>query len=170
MKMCPAHAPPSAPSSFSRWTDEEHDILVMTTNKQIEIEINDKSKEISWTKHWQRVSQKLQEHGYNRSSAACNGYWKRTVESQIANEEAAGPRWDDAEHQILVGMTEDQLALESEDPASVLTWPEHWEKVSLHLKENGYTRTVDACAAYVSKDYEQASVILGHFVCKSCIC
>jgi len=135
-------------AAASRWTDEEHDILVIATNKQIEIEAKDKSQEIPWSRHWQQVSLKLEEFGYIRTPPACNGYWKRTIESQKASEEAAGPRWDDCEHQILLGMTEDQLALESADSSSIIPWQQHWKKVSLRLKTNGYTRSVEACAAY----------------------
>ncbi|XMA17492.1 hypothetical protein WAI453_010283 [Rhynchosporium graminicola] len=135
-------------SSLARWTDEEHQILVQLTNDQIELESNDHSQEISWAAHWRKVSAQLQASGYNRSNTACQSYWKRVAETQKANEEAAGPRWDDQEHQILLGMTEDQLALEKEDPSAVIPWPKHWKKVSLRLQESGYHRTPNACAAY----------------------
>ncbi|KAG4439166.1 hypothetical protein IFR05_005365 [Cadophora sp. M221] len=136
------------PSTLARWTDEEHQILVQLTNDQIELESQDHTQEISWAEHWRKVSVQLHESGYNRTNTACQSYWKRVVETQKANEEAAGPRWDDSEHQILLGMTEDQLALEREDPSAVIPWPKHWKKVSLHLQENGYNRTQNACAAY----------------------
>ncbi|KAH7346153.1 hypothetical protein BKA65DRAFT_272310 [Rhexocercosporidium sp. MPI-PUGE-AT-0058] len=134
--------------TLARWTDEEHQILVQLTNDQIELESQDHTQEISWAEHWRKVSVQLQESGYSRTNTACQSYWKRVVETQKANEEAAGPRWDDSEHQILVGMTEDQLALEREDPTAVIPWPKHWKKVSLRLQENGYNRTQNACAAY----------------------
>ena len=140
-------ATPSS-STLARWTDEEHQILVQLTNDQIELESQDHTQEISWAEHWRQVSAHLQESGYNRTNTACQSYWKRVVETQKANEEAAGPRWDDSEHQILLGMTEDQLALEKEDPTAVIPWPKHWKKVSLQLQENGYNRTQNACAAY----------------------
>ncbi|KAL5319076.1 hypothetical protein ACEPPN_014146 [Leptodophora sp. 'Broadleaf-Isolate-01'] len=136
------------PSTLARWTDEEHQILVQLTNDQIELESQDHTQEISWAEHWRKVSAQLQESGYNRTNTACQSYWKRVVETQKANEEAAGPRWDDSEHQILLGMTEDQLALEREDPSAVIPWPKHWKRVSLRLQERGYNRTQNACAAY----------------------
>ncbi|KAH7410543.1 hypothetical protein BKA64DRAFT_741219 [Cadophora sp. MPI-SDFR-AT-0126] len=138
----------STSSTLARWTDEEHQILVQLTNDQIELESQDHTQEISWAEHWRQVSSKLHESGYTRTNTACQSYWKRVVETQKANEEAAGPRWDDSEHRILLGMTEDQLALEREDPAAVIPWPKHWKKVSIRLQENGYNRTPNACSAY----------------------
>ncbi|KAG4428299.1 hypothetical protein IFR05_016218 [Cadophora sp. M221] len=135
------------------WTDEEHQIL---TNDQVELESQDYTQEISWAEHWRKVSVQLHESGYNRTNTACQSYWKRVVETQKANEEAAGPRWDDSEHQILLRMTEDQLALEREDPSAVIPWPKHWKKVSLRLQENGYNRTQNACAAYWLKKSDDA--------------
>lgn len=134
--------------TLARWTDEEHEILVKLTNDQIELESQDHTQEISWAAHWRKVSSQLHDHGYNRTNTACQSYWKRVVETQKANEEAAGPRWDDSEHQILLGMTEDQLALEKADPTAVVPWPRHWKTVALRLQENGYSRTPNACAAY----------------------
>lgn len=138
----------SSSSHLARWTDEEHQILVQLTNDQIELESLDHTQEISWDEHWRQVSAQLHGSGYNRTSTACQSYWKRVVETQKANEEAAGPRWDDSEHQILLGMTEDQLSLEREDPTAVIPWPKHWKKVSLRLQESGYNRTPNACSAY----------------------
>lgn len=143
--MCPASTPTTV--SF-RWTDAEHDILATETNKQLALEAQDKSFVIPWAKHWQRVSSSLQENGYNRTPSACAGYWKRTIDAQKADEEAAGPKWGDSEHEILLSMTEDQIASETANPAAILTWPQHWKQVSLRLKERGYTRSVDMCAAY----------------------
>jgi hypothetical protein len=140
-------APLTEPAS-QRWSDEEHDLLVQMTNDQIELEAEDASKMISWAEHWKQVPLRLQEHGYNRTPNACRGYWKRVIESQKAKEQAAGPRWDDSEHQILVGVTEEQLKLEKADPSSIIPWPQHWKKVTLYLQENGYTRSADSCAAY----------------------
>lgn len=143
--MCPASTP--ATVSF-RWTDAEHDILATETNKQLALEAQDKSFVIPWAKHWQRVSSSLQENGYSRTPVACAGYWKRTIDAQKADEEAAGPKWGDSEHELLIGMTEDQIASETANPAAILTWPQHWKQVSLRLKERGYARSVDMCAAY----------------------
>lgn len=163
--------------SMLRWTDEEHKILVQLTNDQIHLEHEDKSQEISWAgeltilrefclwhvtctdymflAHWRKVSAFLQEHGYNRTNTACQGYWKRVVESQKASDAAAGPRWDDTEHQTLLGMTEDQLALEKIDSSAVIPWPKHWKKVSLRLQDLGYERSANACAAYwLKKGYD----------------
>jgi hypothetical protein len=140
--------PPGPEAALLRWSDEEHDLLVQMTNDQIELEEEDESMMISWTKHWKQVSSRLQEHGYSRTPNACRGYWKRGMESQKATEQAAGPRWDDSEHQILMGMTEDQLELEKVDSSSIIPWPRHWKKVSHQLEENGYTRSPEACAAY----------------------
>jgi hypothetical protein len=139
---------PPASTTVLRWTDKEHDILVTATNKQIEIEAKDKSKEISWSRHWQKISSILHQHGYSRTAVACQGYWKRVFEIQKANEQAAGPRWDDSEHHILVEMTGEQLAREKADPSTVISWPTLWKRVSLRLKEEGYHRSVNACAAY----------------------
>ena len=135
-------------TTAGRWTDEEHEILVDLTNHQLELEKQDETKVISWTKHWDNVATQLKKSGYIRTPAACLGYWKRTVGAQKANEKAAGPRWDDGEHQILVGMTEEQLEAEAGDPAAVMSWQRHWKKVSERLKEEGYSRSVDACDAY----------------------
>jgi len=144
--MSPAR--PSAPASASRWTDEEHDILVDLTNQQLALEAQDDSKVIPWARHWDNVSSRLQKAGYSRTSPACLGYWKRTLGAQKANEKAAGPRWEDEEHQILLGMTEEQLELEETDPSATMPWARHWKKVSERLKEHGYIRSVDACDAY----------------------
>jgi hypothetical protein len=146
--MCPARLSAPGPAGASRWSDEEHDILVDLTNEQLELEKKDETKVIPWARHWINVSERLHKKGYSRTAAACLGYWKRTVGAQKANEKAAGPRWDDAEHQILLGMTEDQLVLEETDPTAVMSWAKHWKRVSERLKENGYTRSVDACDAY----------------------
>ena len=67
---------------------------------------------ITWNKHWKKVSSKLKELGYNRTHTACRGIWTRGVETQRAHRDAAGPDWDDSEHQILVNMTKKQLDLE----------------------------------------------------------
>lgn len=146
--MCPARLSAPGPAAASRWSDEEHDILVDLTNEQLELEKKDETKVIPWARHWINVSERLHKKGYSRTAAACLGYWKRTVGAQKANEKAAGPRWDDAEHQILLGMTEDQLVLEETDPTAVMSWAKHWKRVSERLKESGYTRSVDACDAY----------------------
>jgi hypothetical protein len=146
--MCPARLSTQGPSAASRWSDEEHDILVDLTNEQLELEKKDASKVIPWAKHWTNVSDRLHRKGHSRTSAACLGYWKRTLGAQKANEKAAGPRWDDTEHQILLGMTEEQLELEETDPSAVMSWAKHWKRVSERLKENGHTRSVDACDAY----------------------
>jgi hypothetical protein len=139
---------PAPEAAIPGWSDEEHDLPVQMTNDQIELEERDESMMISWTKHWKQVSSRLQEHGYSRTPNACRGYWKRGRELQKANEQAAGPSWDDSEHQILMGMTEDQLELEKVDPSSIIPWPRHWKRVSHQLQENGYTRSPEACAAY----------------------
>ena len=138
---------PGAATAF-RWSDAEHEILVRLTNEQIQIEREDRSKEISWSRHWKNVSSDLEKHGYKRTAPACQGYWKRTLEAQKANEAAAGPRWDDSEHRILVDMTEQQLELERSDPLLIIPWPRHWKSVSQRLKDNGYSRSVEACSAY----------------------
>jgi hypothetical protein len=143
--MCPARA--KATTSF-RWTDEEETLLVNLTNEQLALEAQDRSNVVSWTKHWHNVSSQLRKSGYNRTPIACDGYWKRTLGAQKANEEAAGPPWDKCESQILVDMTEGQLELERLDPSEVIPWAQHWTKVSDRLEEKGYTRSVDACEAY----------------------
>ena len=139
---------PTAATALLRWSDEEHDLLVEMTNDQIQLEEEDEAMVVSWTKHFKQVSARLAEHGYHRTPNACRGYWKREIQSQQTNEQAAGPRWDDSEHQILVGMTEDQLELERADPFAIIPWAQHWKKVSLRLHENGYDRSADACSAY----------------------
>jgi hypothetical protein len=144
--MCPARL--SAQGPAGRWSDEEHEILVELTNEQLDLEKKDESKVIPWARHWINVSERLHKKGFSRTSAACLGYWKRTVGALKANEKAAGPRWEDAEHQILLGMTEEQLELEETDPSAVMSWAKHWKKVSERLKEKGYTRSIDACDAY----------------------
>jgi hypothetical protein len=143
--MCPARS--KATTSF-RWTDEEHDLLVELTNKQLALEGQDRTNVVSWKKHWDNVSSQLRKFNYNRTPNACDGYFKRTLGAQKANEEAAGPPWDNYERQILIGMTEEQLELEHLDPSEVIPWAQHWTKVSDRLKEKRYTRSVDACEAY----------------------
>jgi hypothetical protein len=143
--MCPARA--KATTSF-RWTDEEHDLLVELTNEQLALERQDRTNVVSWKKHWDNVSNQLHKSGYNRTPTACDGYFKRTLGAQKANEEAAGPSWDKYEKHILVGMTEEQLQLEHLDPSEVIPWAQHWTKVSDRLQEEGYTRSVDACEAF----------------------
>jgi len=84
-------ARPVAQVPAFRWTDQEHNILVQMTNDQLALERKDKSKVIPWSRHWENISTRLREHGYSRTGPACQGYWKRTVEAQRVNEEAAGP-------------------------------------------------------------------------------
>jgi hypothetical protein len=160
-KMCPARLSAQGPSAAQRWSDEEHDILVDLTNEQLELEKKDQSKVIPWAKHWVNVSDRLHKKGYSRTAAACLGYWKRTVGAQKANEKAAGPRWEDAEHQILFGMTEDQLEKEETDPTAVMSWAKHWKGVSERLKENGFTRSVDACDAYWNLVQDKSPLVAG---------
>jgi hypothetical protein len=143
--MCPARA--KATTSF-RWTDEEETLLVKLTNEQLALEAQDKSNVVSWTKHWHNVSCQLRQAGYNRTPTACDGYWKRTLGAQKANELAAGPTWDNLEGQILTAMTEKQLELEGSDHSQIISWAQHWTKVSDRLQEKGYTRSIDACEAY----------------------
>jgi hypothetical protein len=145
VKMCPAR--PKATPSF-RWTDEEHGLLVKLTNEQLALERQDRTNTVSWKKHWHNVSSQLRNSGYNRTPTACDGYFKRTLGAQKANEEAAGPPWNNYESQILVAMTKVQLELEHLNPSEVIPWAQHWTKVSDRLKEGGYTRSVDACEAY----------------------
>jgi hypothetical protein len=137
---------PEAPSL--RWSDEEHDLLLQMTNHQLKLEGEDESMTVSWKKHWEQLSSRLQENGFNRTPGACRRHWKRGMEFQWAAEQAAGPRWDDSEHLILVHMTEKQLELEKVNPLSIIPWARHWKKVSLQLEEHGYTRSSEACAAY----------------------
>jgi hypothetical protein len=158
--MCPARL--SAPvTASSRWTDEEHDLLVDLTNEQLALEAQDPSNVISWNKHWMHVSSQLQKAGYYRTVAACKKYWKRTIGVQMANEEAAGPRWEDTEHQILLGMTEDQLELEAIDPSATMPWARHWKRVSDRLKEEGFPRSGDACEAYWNLVQDNSPLVAG---------
>ena len=94
------------------------------------------------------MSLRLKELGCNRTPTACRGIWRRGVQEQQANREAAGQDWDESEHEILVRMTKKQLELEEADPANVIPWPKHWKKVSLQLDESGYVRTPNNCDAY----------------------
>ena len=127
--MCPA------PLS---WSNKEHNILVDLTNKRLDLEKKDESRVIPWARHWINVSERLGEKGYSKTPAACIGHWRRVVSA----------RWEDAEHQILLGMTKEQLELEETDPSAVMSWAKHWKKVSERLKEKGYTRSIDECSAY----------------------
>ena len=145
--MCPASTP-FASSSSSRWTDEEHNILVEATDTQIALETKDKSLEVPWPKHWQHVSSKLQDCGYSRTPGACQIYWRRIREQQEANEEALGPTWEDAERELLFQLTKDQIALEASNPATVIPWPKHWKNVSIALEDEGYSRNIESCAAF----------------------
>lgn len=65
-----------------RWSSQEHNILVEMTNTQIELEAKDPSSVISWPEHWQKVKQRLREHGYIRTEGACQSYSKRLMETQ----------------------------------------------------------------------------------------
>jgi hypothetical protein len=56
--------------------------------------------------------------------------------------------WSDEEHNLLVGMTEDQLSLEETDESNVITWEEHWRKVSKKFSSEGLQRTADECSGY----------------------
>lgn len=137
---------PKAPQV--KWTQEEVDVLVEMTNHQLELEAQDRTAVISWSSHWKRVSSRLKELGHNRTPTACRGIWRRGVAEQQANREAAGPDWDESEHEILVLLTKKQLDLEKADQSNVIPWAKHWKKVSLQLDESGYVRTPDNCAAY----------------------
>jgi hypothetical protein len=136
-KMCPARLSDQAPG---RWSDEEHDILVKSTNERLDLEKKDEAKVIPLARHWIKVSELLSKNGYTRTSAACIGYWKRVIDGS--------PRWDDAEHCILFSMTKEQLESEETDPLAVISWAKHWKKVSERLKEKGYIRSIDACDVY----------------------
>lgn len=138
---------PSA-TALLKWSQEEIDVLLRMTNEQLELEAQDVSMVISWNQHWKKVSSKLKELGYSRSVTACRNTWTRGAEAQQVNREAAGPDWDDSEHEILVHMTKKQLDLEQTDPSAVIPWAKHWKKVSLQLDESGYDRTPDKCEAY----------------------
>jgi hypothetical protein len=54
-------------------------------------------------------------------------------------------RWSQAEIDILVRMTNHQLELEAQDKKLVISWSQHWKKVSARLKEHGYHRSFTAC-------------------------
>jgi hypothetical protein len=56
--------------------------------------------------------------------------------------------WSDEEHNLLVGMTEDQLHLEGRDKSKVITWEEHWRKVSEKFDSQGLKRVADECSGY----------------------
>jgi hypothetical protein len=137
-----------ASATLARWTEEEHRILVQLTEAQVALETKDKSKTLSWSKHWERVSVQLKEYGYNRTPAACGLHWKRNPDSQRATEAAAGPPWTDAEHGILLRMTNDQLAREEADSSTRMSWGDLWETVSIRLGENGFDRPADECDAH----------------------
>lgn len=57
-------------------------------------------------------------------------------------------RWTDEEHDILVQLTIDQLALEKQDRAAIIPWAKHWKRVSARLKEHKYNRSFTACLGY----------------------
>jgi hypothetical protein len=131
-----------------KWTQDEVDVLVEMTNDQLELEAQDESMVMTWSAHWKRVSSRLKELGHARTPTACRGIWRRGVQEQQANREAAGPDWDESEHEILVHMTKNQLDIEKQDQSNVIPWAKHWKRVSLQLDESGYVRTPDNCAAY----------------------
>jgi hypothetical protein len=90
----------------------------------------------------------LKEHGYNRTPAACGLHWKRNPDSQRATEAAAGPPWTDAEHEILLRMTNEQLAREDADPSTRMSWGDLWDAISIKLGESGFDRPADECDAH----------------------
>lgn len=139
---------PGSKAPQLKWTQEEYDVLIEMTNDQLKLEAQDASMQIPWSTHWKNVSSRLKELGCNRTPTACRGIWRRGVQEQQANREAAGQDWDETEHEILVHMTKKQLELEEADPANVIPWPKHWKKVSLQLDESGYVRTPNNCDAY----------------------
>lgn len=53
--------------------------------------------------------------------------------------------WIRKEHDALVQMTND---FEAGGLSGTVSWTDHWMKVSLYLKEQGYSRTHNACQAY----------------------
>lgn len=57
--------------SLARWTFQEFSLLESFTNTQLELEREDESRYITWTKHWDNASAKLRKLGYNRSATAC---------------------------------------------------------------------------------------------------
>jgi len=138
----------SAPATLARWTEEEHRILVQLTEAQVALETKQPSKTLSWSKHWERVSAQLKEQGYNRTPAACGLHWKRNPDSQRATEAAAGAPWTDAEHEILLRMTNHQLAREEADPSTRMSWGDLWEEISIALGESGFDRPADECDAH----------------------
>jgi hypothetical protein len=77
-------APTAETVKLLRWSQDEIDILVQMTNDQLELEAQDASMMISWNQHWKKVSSRLAANGFNRSSTACRGIWKRGVEASRA--------------------------------------------------------------------------------------
>jgi hypothetical protein len=56
--------------------------------------------------------------------------------------------WSAEEHNILVRMTNEQIAVEAKDHSRMIPWAEHWRNVSSCLRKHGYIRTTDACRIY----------------------
>ena len=63
-------------------------------------------------------------------------------------------RWTDDEHDILVKATNEQIALEKEDPSQEVPWKKHWRRMSRKLYEHGYTRNWGACRAHWKRTVE----------------
>lgn len=68
-------------------------------------------------------------------------------------------RWSEEEIDILVQMTTDQLELEAQDKSMMITWNQHWKKVSSRLKEHGYSRTFTACRGYWKRGVEAQRLV-----------
>lgn len=69
-----------------KWTDEEHNILVNMTNVTLAYEEEFPDRSVSWEEHWDNVSQRLDEKGFDRTPLACRVYYRRLLEQSPSGE------------------------------------------------------------------------------------
>jgi hypothetical protein len=74
-------------------------------------------------------------------------------------------RWSQEEIDILVEMTNNQLALEAQDASMMISWNQHWKRVSSRLKERGYSRSFTACRGIWKRSVEAQQAVRIMVVC-----
>lgn len=127
------------------WTEEEHNILVEATNKQIEAE-NQSGNVMKWIPFWRDiVVPLLAKQGYVRTDGACNLFYSKIITFEAAATKAVGSAWSEIEDKILFTATDEQLELEANDRSLEIIWADWWPRMSAQLKKAGFERSKLEC-------------------------
>jgi hypothetical protein len=164
--------------------EDEHEILVHLTKRQVELEKTDAYNQ-TWAQHWKSVTVQLKEQGYDRTLDNCRAYWDlingengaigsgidgdndddRSSEFEdvlpsgraVTFERAPQRHWSQDEYENLFATLRQHRELEEDLGLEPLRGQTLWTAIAAKHKENGYDRSYEGCRNFWQRQGRERS-------------